>query len=286
MIKFAIGTSQYIKNYGLLKKSIKKKNFLQIIQKKIKNVNLIDTAPSYNNVEKIIGNYSNKNLKIITKFNKTNSKEINKKFEEIKEGFLESLINLDKKRIYAVLFHHREDIKILKNIAIKKKFNLLRKNLKLKVGFSSYDINNIEKFLKIYKFDIIQIPLNPFNINKKKILFLKKLKKKYKLEIHVRSIFLQGLGLQKISFFSKKFNLLKKRIIKIDNVAEKYKISRYDFYISLIQSLNIVDYVIIGMASKKDLNSIKNINFVKINNKDIYNFEIKNKRLIDPRFWD
>ena len=71
MIKFAIGTSQYIKNYGLLKKSIKKKNFLQIIQKKIKNVNLIDTAPSYNNVEKIIGNYSNKNLKIITKFNKT-----------------------------------------------------------------------------------------------------------------------------------------------------------------------------------------------------------------------
>ena len=285
MLKFGIGTSQYIKNYGILRKNIKKKEFIELIKKKSKYINLIDTAPSYNNAENIIGKYSNRNFRIVSKFNKINTRNNKSKFNELKKGFTKSLSDLERKKIYGILFHDVVDIDILKNDDLKKKFYKLIKNSTLKVGFSSYNIDELEKYLKIFKFDIIQIPINPFNINKKKILLLKNLKKKYKIEIHARSIFLQGLGLEKVSRLPKKFDILKQKIIEIDQLTKKYKVSRYNFFISLIKSLKIIDYAIIGMRNKKDFYSLENLKLIKIQNKDIYNFEIKNKKLIDPRSW-
>ena len=286
MLKFGIGTSQYIKDYGLLKKSINKKKFINLIKRRSKNIDLIDTAPSYGSSENIIGKYCDKNFKIITKFNKLKVANNKKKFNELEKGFLKSLKNLGRKKIYATLFHDVNDLNLLKDQDIRNKFNKLIKNSILKVGFSTYDINKLEKYLKIFKFDIIQIPINPFNINKKKILFLKNIKKKYKIEIHARSLFLQGLSLEETYKLPKKFNSLKNKIIKIDKLIQKYKISRYNFFVSFIKSLKIIDYAIIGMTSKKDFDSLENTKLIRIKDKDIYNFEIKNKKLIDPRFWN
>lgn len=285
MLKFGIGTSQNINKYGILKKSIKKKDFINIIKKKNKKIDLIDTAPSYGKAEKIISRNCNSNYKIITKFNKTNSKNYNDKFQELRKGFEQSLKNLNNKKVYAILFHNDKDIDILKDKDIKKKFSKLIKNSKIKVGFSTYSINNIEKKLKIFKFNIVQVPINPFSINIKNICLLKKLKKKYKFEVHARSLFLQGLGLQKVSFFTKKFELLKKKIVKIDEITKKYKISRYNFFLSLIDSLKVIDYGIIGISNIKDFNTLKKNKLTKIKNEDLYKFEIENKKIVDPRFW-
>ena len=109
-----------------------------------------------------------------------------------------------------------------------------------------------------YNFDIIQFQLNVFNVNKKKINFLRKMKKKYKLEFHIRSILLQGLSLKKDLKFSKKFNLVENKINKINKICTKYKISKYNFYLSLINSLNIADYAIIGLSSIKEYEDLKN----------------------------
>ena len=286
MLKFGIGTSQYINNYGLLKKSINKKKFINLIKKKTSHIDVIDTAPSYNNAENIIGKYSDSKFKIITKFNKLKSISQNKKFNELEKGFKKSLKNLGKKKIHGILFHDVEDINFLKNDYLKKKFKKLIKNSVYKIGFSTYELNNIEKYLKIFKFDIIQIPINPFNIDKKKITFLKKIKKKYKIQIHARSLFLQGLSLENTAKLPVKFKLLKNKIIKIDKLIQNYNISRYDFFISFIKSLKIIDYAIIGMSSEKDFDSLKNAKLIKISEKYIFNFKIKNQRLVDPRFWN
>ncbi len=188
-MKFGIGTSQYIKNYGVLKKNIDKKNLIKIIQNYTKNIDLIDTAPSYGNAEKIIGLHFNKKIKIVSKIGKIKTKKISRKFLEIERSIQNTLNNLNTKKIYGLLFHNTDDIKILKNKELRSKFDYIIKKYVRKIGFSCYEIYNIEKFLKIYNFDIIQLPLNVFNINKKKINFLKKIKKKYKVELHIRSIF-------------------------------------------------------------------------------------------------
>ena len=61
-----------------------------------------------------------------------------------------------------------------------------------KIGFSVYKSLDLKKFIKLYNFDIIQFPFNVFDqrILQKKIQYMLKSKK---IELHIRSIFLQGL---------------------------------------------------------------------------------------------
>ena len=285
-MKFGIGTAQFIKNYGLLKKNSKKKNLIKIVKNYSKKIDLIDTAPSYNNAERIIGSYRNKRIKIISKIGKIKSKNISRKFVEIEKNIQNTFKKLKTKNIYGILFHNTDDIKILKNKDLRLKFDsIVKKNVK-KIGFSCYDIFEIEKYLKIYKFDIIQFPLNVFNISKKKINFLKKIKNKYKVELHCRSIFLQGLLLEKELNLNKKFIPLKNKIYKINKLCEKLNISKYNFYISVIASLKIIDYAIIGLSNFNEYEKLKKFKKTKINNNEFYKFKIKDYNILDPRKWN
>ena len=58
------------------------------------------------------------------------------------------------------------------------------------------NLKNLKKFYKKFKPDILQIPLNLFNQDFVYDKYFQKLNKK-NLEIHARSIFLQGLLLKK-----------------------------------------------------------------------------------------
>ena len=78
-----------------------------------------------------------------------------------------------------------------------------------KIGFSTYNTDKVKKNLNHFNFKIIQLPINIFNFNQDYIKFLKNIKKKNNLEIHARSIFLQGLGfVEKIN--DKRFLILYK----------------------------------------------------------------------------
>ena len=75
--------------------------------------------------------------------------------------------------------------------------NQLKKNKKIsKIGITIYDTKNLNSIIKKFKIDFIQLPYNFLNyevFNKTKKLIQRK-----KIEIHLRSIFLQGLLLKKI----------------------------------------------------------------------------------------
>ena len=78
----------------------------------------------------------------------------------------------------------------LKNSKLIYDYLLTLKKL-VKIGVSVYDKKDINKILLKYKFDIIQLPCNIFD---QRLIFdgtLDKLKKN--IELHARSIFLQGV---------------------------------------------------------------------------------------------
>ena len=66
-MKFGIGTAIFIKNYGIIKNNKRHNNLPNLFKKYNKKIDLIDTAPSYGNAEKILGINKNKKLKIVTK---------------------------------------------------------------------------------------------------------------------------------------------------------------------------------------------------------------------------
>ena len=97
-MKFAIGTSQFIKNYGILKKKSKKKDLIQILKKYSSKIDLIDTAPSYDKAEDLIGIHGNKKIKIVTKINKITKKNMNLQNVQFNKSILKSLQKLRKKK--------------------------------------------------------------------------------------------------------------------------------------------------------------------------------------------
>lgn len=282
-MKFGIGTAQFIENYGILKTNINKSEFKKVINKFNKKIDLIDTASSYGESEKFIGNNCNKKYKIITKLDKIKSKRPDFIINEINYKLKNSLKNLKSKNVYCLLIHSEADIKLFNNKKIKNYINILKKKKIIKkIGISIYDISKLNNYLKVYDFDIVQIPLNIFSINNEIVEKLRKLKKKYKFEIHVRSIFFQGIIFKNLKNLPNVVKHLKKNISVLHENSKIYNTTVYNYAISSIDNLKIAEYAIIGISNNKDFIKLKKYKKIKINKIDIEKISTKNL-LIDLR---
>ena len=189
--KIIIGTAQSDPSYGVNKS----KNFLNLFRIIKENNFTIDTAITYKNsgvfLKKLGKNYEN----II---NKVPFIKKNNNFEKIfKQKLKEIYIHSNSKKIYAILLHDPSILFNLKNrnIIFDEITNLKKKKLLKKFGVSVYSVKELNKILTVFTPEIIQLPINIINQSFLEKNLLKSLKKK-KIEIHARSIFLQGILLQ------------------------------------------------------------------------------------------
>lgn len=276
--KFCLGTVQFGQKYGFFnKKKITdieiKKIFKSINQEKIK---FLDTALSYGESQIKVGKFKKKNFKIVSKliFDK-DIKLIDKDFEKL-------LKQLKSNNIYALLVHNPDVLLTKKSKLIFNYLNgLKKKKLIRKFGVSVYDPTTLNKILKKFKIDIVQFPGNVLDkrfLNKNKLKYYKSLK----IELHVRSIFLQGVLVNHdIPTSLKRFSKILK---KYSNYLIRNKIEPIDFCISFIKQYKEIDKYIFGVNSLRELEQI--INFKSINIKYLRrNFSFNNKNLIDPRRW-
>ena len=261
-MKFILGTAQFGLKYGINNRSgIPNDNQLKKILDYCtqKNMNFLDTAPSYGNCEKRIGMFANNRFKIISKFSQLDSKK------ELDNNIDESLKSLNIKSLYGYLSHDENNIiekpeiwEYLKQLKIDKKTK--------KIGFSIYDVNKLEYLLdkKIIP-DIIQLPYSVFDRKFEK--YLPKLKD-LGVEIHARSIFVQGLIFMNDNQIPKKLNLLKEPLFKLRKISNQNKIDLEDLAVKFVLSNNYIDKIVFGVDSieqlKRNLILFKNNN---INNK-------------------
>jgi aryl-alcohol dehydrogenase-like predicted oxidoreductase len=285
-MKFGIGTAQVKADYGFLKKKLNRVDLNTISNKFDQNIDLLDTAPSYGNAEKLIGSLKNKKIKIITKLSKLEQTSPGKCIQEIKKNLLASFRKLNKKKIYAILLHDEKDIIKLKHPDIKKfLLELKKKKIIKKIGYACYNIEKIPLYQKIFKFDIVQFPINIFTLNQKKINFLSGFKNSNKIDFHARSIFLQGIALKAIPDLNGQFKKLKLKLKLIESECKKKKISRYNYLISCIYSLKFIDYCIIGLSSIEEFLKLKKFKPKKIDLSKIQSFYVNDKKITDPRLW-
>ena len=287
LTKLSIGTANFNKNYNFINSyKIQKREIKEISRylkkNKIKN---IDTALNYNN-ERLIKLFCSKSHNIVTKIDLKNFKK-NKNNWSLKKNYLINLKNsLKVKSFYGVLVHissHSEikkrDCKDLINFLI----NLKREKIIKKIGFSIYEPKDADIILKTYDIDLIQIPLNLFDRRFEKQGYLEKFKKKH-IEIHTRSIFLQGLLLE--NKVPKNFKHWTRNFKQIDEWTSLNNISKLQACIQYILGIAEVDKVIIGVNNLRQLKQIvknfkkpsRHINFSQ-------NFGSSNLKLIDPRKW-
>ena len=281
--KLVIGTANFNKKYGLLPTVVKYGESKKIINFcKRKNIIHFDTSRSYKNSEKLLGKTLNSKAKIITKlppiklYNKLNKTEA-----WIKNHINISLKQLKRKKIYALILHKPDILLGYKGKEIYKiLINLKKKNIIKKIGVSIYDYNLLKNILYRFKIDIAQVPFNVFDQR----LIHENFSKYKKLEIHCRSIFLQGLLLKDSKNLPKKFNSLKAKWKKWDNWINVKKINKTEACLNFVLKYkNIYDKIVVGIENKDQLEKIYNF---KERGKilDFSGFDNKKKQVIKKNF--
>ena len=281
-----LGSANFDQVYGIKKNFIKKKKIKELLnfatKKKIK---IIDTSPLYNKSEEIIGALNNNRFKIISKIPKT-PKKIKKKSVNkwLSENIMTSLQNLKIKNFECLLMHNANSLLTKNGEEMYKSIkNIKALGLTKKIGISIYDFNTLNKILKKFKFDLIQVPLNVYDRRLIEGGWLKELKKK-NIEIHVRSIFLQGVLILKSSKFPVKLKKLKKYFIIWENWLKKNKLNPVHICLAFILKQSKFNGLVIGCNSKNQLKQILKLKSKKINF-SLPNMKVKNNNLIDPRKW-
>ncbi len=158
-----------------------------------------------------------------------------------------------------------------------------KKGLIKKIGYSINSPKELNSYFKKFKPDIIQTPLNVFDQRILNSGWMSQLFSK-KIEIHIRSIFLQGLLLIKKNKIPKKFLVYKKDFNKWYSWLRKNKMSQLEGCLNFVSSQKQVSKVVIGVDSAHQL---KKILRTKIKN-DKLNFSIlktNKSKLINPRLW-
>ena len=281
--KIIIGTANFGMKYGLGNKNLNQKEIKKILSFGKKNgIRTLDTAPSYKNAFENLRRNKIENWDIISKIPSI-PKNIDNINHYIQKIFFSNLKKINLSKIHTILIHDEKDIlNVTKGKKILKILNHFKKEKLVKrVGCSIYDSYKVKRVIKNYDFDVIQCPYNIFD---KRLVDsgLFRLLKKRKINIHLRSIFLQGLLLKKKIDIPIQFKNNQK-ITKYYKLLEKYNLSNIEFCLSELDKIEY-EKVLIGISHKSQLKDI--INFKNHLNKSTNILKTKNLKLIDPRKWN
>ena len=281
-MKISIGTANFGLKYGIKNNQIPKHEINCILDYGKKNkINFIDTASSYGNSEKILGQNDLSKFLITSKYLIGNNNDYN----IVQRSVLKSIKTLNIKKLESILIHNADQLlkyNYSNNIDYLKK--LRDQNFTNYIGLSIYDFDILDEILKVFIPDIIQVP---FNILDRRLLANDRLNKytSYGISVEVRSIFLQGLLITREKNALKKFDKWDFIFQKWHNWLDDNSTSAFEACLNFIKKYKEISKVIIGIDSLKQLEDINDI-FNSVKYFDLpENLAVDDKDLILPYLW-
>ena len=258
MSKLALGTVQFGTKYGIANQigQIRFKDVKKILQfARSVNIDLIDTAISYGDSEKVIGNAGIKDFKFVSKL-----PALPKTYVNIR-SWVEDEIKLSLKRLgiqslYGLLIHRSENLIGDSGKEIIEVLNNLKsKGIVKKIGVSIYEPSELEQLTGLMKLDIVQAPISIIDQRLLNSGWLSKLFKN-DIEVHIRSIFLQGLLLMSKQKHFSKFNQWSNLWKIWHEWLNDNKITALEATVRYALSIKEISRVIVGVDSKEQLQQI------------------------------
>ena len=246
----------------------------------------IDTAQNYGNSEKVIGNISKFKWNINTKLSLTKEELSSLNIKSlISKKFKTSINNLKTDNVYSIMLH---DTSYLETSSANEIWDCLSElknnNLVKKIGFSIYRPQELDLVFRKFKPDIIQTPYNLLDQRIKLSGWLDILKKE-NVEVHARSIFLQGLLLMDSKDINEKFGQWSKEFKKLFNWFNFKGFSKLEGCLYFAFSEPKIDKFVIGTNSEMELAQI--INVLKNSKNEVFDYSsnIDDQNLLEPMNW-
>ena len=288
-MKLVLGTVQFGLNYGINNQQGKPSDssVKSILDKAYTTgITLLDTAEAYGDAQERIGLYHNKygnKFKVITKF----SSSVKNLPSNISDRVLNNIKILNIDSLYCYMFHSFNDFnnyfyEFEKDLCLLKNNGFIQK-----MGISLQTNEEFEKILEFDNIDLIQIPFNLLDNSNKRNEILIKAKQKG-IEVHTRSVFLQGLIFKNPTDKNPIVKSLKSELEILNRIANKSNCSMEELALSYCLHQKNINNIIIGVDSINQLNAnirAASYNILEDDIKVINNINIKDLDLLNPSLW-
>ena len=283
MNKLALGTVQFGIKYGInnshgIPSDKAVDEILNFANKS--GVKILDTAIAYGNCEERLGNLMKNDFDIISKFSNIDNEK------DFEKSLSQTLNKLKISKLYGFLAHDSNEL--IKNNLIWDYLKSLKQTNKVqKIGYSVYNTSQLDDLIELgFVPYIIQLPYNLLDRQFERYF---KILKQHKVEIHVRSIFLQGLYFMSLNKLPIYLLPLKKDINSLHSICENYNINITSLAMNFVKQNPYIDYIVMGVESKKQLEENTIVLNEKLNKKIIdlvLSINVKNKNLLNPVNWN
>jgi aryl-alcohol dehydrogenase-like predicted oxidoreductase len=257
MNKLALGTAQFGLNYGVANYDgqVKLGEVKSILKCAKKNrINTLDTASVYGNSEKALGMAGVNDFLVVTK-----TSQFANNTNEVIKNFHQSLVNLKKSNVDGLLIHNINEVSHKQfSDLFNKVLELKRQGLVNKIGFSTYTPEQVDFLLENFDFDLIQVPFNILDHRLMQGGQLNVLKNKG-IEVHARSVFLQGVLLLSKQNRPNNFKLWDALWKIWHEWLNDNQITALEATIRYAISIPEISKVLVGVDSEKQLKEILNV---------------------------
>jgi len=285
--KIALGTAQFGFNYGITGGQQVDQNEVRKILKwgRQHGIKVLDTAMGYGDSERVLGQIGVQDFRVISKL-----PVIPKGCRSVEDWVIKlvqkSLKQLKLKKLYGLLLHRPEELSGENGDSLNKALKEVHaKGLVGKLGVSIYDPEELERLPDDFILQIVQAPFNALDQRLFQSGWLERLYNQG-IEIHVRSLFLQGLLIMNKMQRPKKFERWRYLWDRWDEWLQKEQLSPIQACLWPMSDYLQIDRLIIGV---ENLQQLQQISACLENHQSIsipYYLNCTDRDLINPSRWN
>lgn len=290
-MKLGLGTAQLGLDYGISNPygMASPEDSFDIIRVAAEcGIRYLDTAPIYGSSEVRIGGSlpAPNPFAIITKTPCFGSGEITLAQEElVEQAFRRSLRHLRQSAVYGLLVHNTSDLFLPGGPRIYARMCKLKaEGLVAKIGVSVYNSEQIEQALRNFDIDLIQLPLNVFDQRLIMNGCLVDLKRRG-IEVHARSVFLQGVLLMQPESLPRFFDSARDHIRGYWRELAELGVTPLEAALRFAADIPETDVILCGAARAAELRQIRDALEAPCPLSDFSRFALTDPAILNPSTW-
>jgi hypothetical protein len=285
MNRIVLGGAQLGLPYGILNggETLSREEVARILDTAVDHgIDSIDTAIAYGQSESIIGETSQNRFKIISKLPPL-PVDISNVSEWVHSQVQGSLSRLKCTSLDALLLHRPQDLTGAQGAELYAAIgSLMAEKMIDRFGVSIYSPDDLEGIIGTFDIHVVQAPLNVFD---RRILGVTDQLSALNIEVHARSVFLQGVLIASPKDRPQRFEPWSEHFALFDEWVHSSGVSAMACCLGFALQQPGIAKLVIGTTSAESLDEIMN----SIPNSVLEvptHLQSSVEQLIDPRFWN
>ena len=285
MNRIVLGGAQLGLPYGILNggETLSREEVARILDTAVdRGIDSIDTAIAYGQSESIIGETSQNRFNIISKLPPL-PVDISNVSAWVHSQVQGSLSRLKCTSLDALLLHRPQDLTGAQGAELYAAIgSLMAEKMIRRFGVSIYSPDDLEGIIGTFDIHVVQAPLNVFD---RRILGVTDHLSSLNIEVHVRSVFLQGVLIASPQDRPERFGPWSEHFAQFDDWVRSSGVSAMACCLGFALQQQGIAKLVVGTTSAKSLDEIMNSIPHSVLEVPTH-LQSSVEQLIDPRFWN